>query len=104
MEETKDIHAQINQLFKKDELDYSVLKQHIQFIERLSAFHNSVVSIFDLAEMEHVFLSSNYSDLLGWDRNKISVPDMEYINGRMHPDDLAHLNNVSWQFFELILR
>jgi len=104
MSETNDISSQIGQLFKKEELDYSILNQHIQFLESLSVLQSSVVSIFDLAEMEHVYLSPNFSDLLGWDKDKISVPDNEYINSRMHSDDLAHLNNVSWQFFGLILR
>lgn len=104
MKESDDIHVQINQLFRKDELDYSILKQHIGFLERLSTMQNSVVSIFDLAEMEHVYLSQNFSDLLGWDPDKISSPDNEYINQRMHPDDLAHLNQVSGQFFALILK
>jgi DNA-binding CsgD family transcriptional regulator len=104
MSEINDISNQIGQLFKKEELDYSILNQHIQFLESLSVLQNSVVSIFDLAEMEHVYLSPNFADLLGWDQDKISSPDNEYINQRMHPDDLAHLNNVSWQFFGLILR
>jgi len=104
MGESKDICSKINQLFRKEELDYSILNQHILFLESLSVIQNSVVSIFDLAEMEHVYLSPNYSDLLGWDPEKISAPDNEYINQRMHPDDLAHLNHVSWQFFELILK
>ncbi|MFY9153312.1 MAG: LuxR C-terminal-related transcriptional regulator [Prolixibacteraceae bacterium] len=104
MDENQEIHSQINQLFKKEELDYSILKEHIRFLESLNVIHNSVVSIFDLAEMEHVYLSPNFSDLLGWDPEKIAAPDNEYINQRMHPDDLAHLNQVSWQFFELILR
>ena len=104
MSKTNDISNQIGQLFKKEELDYSILNQHIQFLESLSVLQSSVVSIFDLAEMEHVYLSPNFSDLLGWDPEKILSPENEYINQRMHPDDLAHLNQVSWQFFELILR
>jgi len=104
MKETNDVSQQINQLFRKEELDYSILKKHISFLESLSLVHNSVVSIFDLAEMEHAYLSPNFADLLGWDPEKISSPENEYINQRMHPDDLAHLNHVSWQFFELILR
>jgi DNA-binding CsgD family transcriptional regulator len=104
MKETNDISQQINQLFRKEELDYSILKKHISFLESLSIVHNSVVSIFDLALMEHAYLSPNFADLLGWDPEKISSPENEYINQRMHPDDLAHLNHVSWQFFELILR
>lgn len=104
MDESGKINQQINQLFQKDKLDYSILKEHIRFMESLNVVHNSVVSIFDLAEMEHVYLSPNFADLLGWDPEKIASPDNEYINQRMHPDDLAHLNQVSWQFFELILR
>jgi len=104
MKETNDVSQQINQLFKKEELDYSILKNHISFLESLSIVHNSVVSIFDLALMEHAYLSPNFADMLGWDPEKISSPENEYINQRMHPDDLAHLNHVSWQFFELILR
>jgi len=104
MKESVEINSQISQLFRKDELDYSILNLHISFLESLSVVQNSVVSIFDLSEMEHVYLSPNYSDLLGWEPDKIATPDIDYINQRMHPDDLAHLNNVSWQFFELILK
>jgi len=104
MSENRDINDQISQLFRKEELDYSILNQHISFLEKLSIAQNSFVSIFDLAEMEHAYLSPNFADLLGWDPEKISSPDNEYINERMHPDDLAHLNRVSWQFFGLILR
>lgn len=104
MKANNDINHQINQLFRKEELDYSVLKKHISFLESLSIAQNSVISIFDLAEMEHVYFSPNFSDLLGWDPEKIFLPANEYINEQMHPDDLAHLNQVSWQFFGLILR
>lgn len=104
MNQTEDINSQIGQLFKKEELDYSVLNHHIQFLESLSVLQSSVVSIFDLAQMSHVYLSPNFSDLLGWDPEKIAAPDNDYINQRMHPQDLAHLNDVSWQFFALILR
>lgn len=104
MEEFRDINRKISELFNKNELDYSILKEHVRFLENLNVFQSGVVSIFDLAEMEHVYLSPNFSDLLGWDAVKIASPDNEYINQRMHPDDLAHLNHVSWQFFELILR
>jgi DNA-binding CsgD family transcriptional regulator len=104
MKENDEINNQIRQLFRKDELDYSVLKKHISFLESLSIVQNSVVSIFDLAEMEHAYLSPNFADLLGWNPEKVSSPENDYINLRMHADDLAHLNHMSWQFFELILR
>lgn len=104
MNHTKDISSQIGQLFKKEELDYSVLNHHIQFLESISTWQSSVVSIFDLAQMVHVYLSPNYSDLLGWEMEKIDALGNEYMDQRMHPDDLAHLRHMSSQFFELILR
>lgn len=104
MSENDKIISQISQRFRKEELDYSILNRHISFLENLSVVQNSFVSIFDLAKMEHAYLSPNFADLLGWDPKKISSPENDYINERMHPDDLAHLNNVSWQFFGLILR
>jgi len=104
MKESIDINEQISQLFRRDELDYSILNQHISFLESLSIVQNSFVSIFDLAKMEHAYLSANFADLLGWDPEKVLSPENEYIDQRMHPDDLAHLNRVSWQFFEIILR
>lgn len=104
MEENRTVTEQIIQSFRREELDYSVLEKHIRFLESLSVLQNSVVSIFDLSRMEHAYLSLNFSDLLGWDPQMIAEPDNDYINRRMHPDDLAHLNSVSEQFFELILR
>ena len=104
MRESVNINEQISQLFRRKELDYSILDRHISFLESLSILQNSVVSIFDLAQMEHAYLSPNFADLLGWDPEKVSSPETEYIDQRMHPDDLLHFNQVSWQFFELILR
>lgn len=104
MNQTKDISSQIGQLFKREELDYSVLDHHIQFLESMGTWQSSVVSIFDLAKMSHVYLSPNYSGLLGWNLKKIEILGNEYMDQRMHPDDLSHLRLVSWQFFELILR
>lgn len=104
MKDFREISIQISQRLRKEELDYSLLDQHIRFLENLSVMQNSFVSIFDLARMEHAYLSPNFADLLGWDPGKILSPDNEYINSRMHPDDLVHLDDVSWQFFELVLR
>jgi len=104
MKENKTASEQIIQRFRREDLDYSVLEHHIRFLENLTVLHNSVISIFDLSKMEHAYLSPNVSDLLGWDPKKIVEPDNDYINRRMHPDDLDHLNSVSGQFFELILR
>lgn len=103
MEENTTVSERIIQLFRREELDYSILEQHIRFLESLSILQNSVVTIFDLSKMDHVYFSPNMADLLGWDPEKVAAPDMDYVDQRMHPDDLAHLNSVSGQFFNLIL-
>lgn len=104
MKENPRVDEQVIQLFRREELDYSILDKHIQFLESLSTLHNSVITIFDLSRMDHVYFSPNLTDLLGWDPEKVAVPDMSYVDQRMHPDDLKHLNSVSWQFFNIILR
>lgn len=103
MKETNNTLHQISQLYTKEELDYSVLEPHIRFLESLSEMQNSFVSIFDLSVMDHIYLSPNAADLLGWDTEKIASRDMDYINQRMHPDDFEHLSHVSDDFFRLIL-
>lgn len=87
-----------------DKLDYSILDKHVAFLESIKSVHSSAISIFDLAEMQHTYLSSTFEDMLGWDLEEAQKPGNEYIDNRMHPDDLKHLNRVSSQFFELILK
>ncbi len=97
-EEVKHWHRQ---KFECDKLDYTIVEQHIAFLESIKMIHNSAVSIFDLAQMQHIYLSSTFEDLLGWDLEEARKPGHTYIDSRLHPDDLGHLNRVSSQFFEL---
>ena len=92
------------QRFDLDKLDYSILDRHIKFLESIKMVHNSAVSIFDMAKMQHTYLSSTFEDLLGWNLTQAEKPGNTYIDSRMHPEDLKHLNRVSSQFFELILK
>lgn len=103
MKDFREICEQITRRLNREELDYSILDRHIRFLESLSIAQSSFVSIFDLAQMEHAYLSPNFTDLLGWDPEKVLSPNTEYINQRMHPDDLLHLDGVSGQFFSLLL-
>ena len=104
MENEKSIIEQVSQQLCKESLDYSILAKHIAFLESLSIMQSSVISIFDLAQMEHVYLSPNFTELLGWDKNRVAYPDNDYIDQRMHPDDLCQLKKVSDQLFSIILR
>ena len=93
-----------NLKFNDAQLDYSVLERHIQFLESIKSVHNSAISIFDLARMQHVYLSSAFETLLGWDLEEAGKPGHAYIDNRLHPDDLEHLNRSSSFFFSLILK
>jgi DNA-binding CsgD family transcriptional regulator len=104
MEAQKD-HVQWHNLkFNNDQLDYSILERHIQFLESIKSVHNSAIAIFDLARMQHVYLSSAFESLLGWDLEEAGKPGHAYIDSRLHPDDLEHLNRNSSFFFSLILK
>lgn len=104
MSKSKEARPWYAQEFNHNKLDYSILDSHIGFLESIKSVHNSAISIFDLAKMQHVYVSSTFEGLLGWDLNEARKPGHEYIDARMHPDDLEHLNRVSSQFFELILK
>jgi len=86
------------------QMDYSILDRHIQFLESIKSVHNSAISIFDLARRQHVYLSSTFETLLGWDLEQAGKPGHAYIDSRLHPDDLEHLNRSSSFFFSLILK
>ena len=53
--------------------------------------------------MQHVYISSAFEGLLGWNLEEAQKPGHEYIDSRMHPDDMKYLSHASAQFFELIL-
>ncbi len=90
--------------FNPKKLDYSILDRHVEFLESIKSVHNSAVSIYDMAKMQHVYISSTFEGLLGWDLEEAGKPGHAYIDSRMHPEDLEHLNKVSSVFFELILK
>lgn len=104
METKKESSQWHNLRFINDQLDYSILERHIHFLESIKSVHNSAIAIFDLARMQHVYLSSAFESLLGWDLEEAGKPGHAYIDSRLHPDDLEHLNRSSSFFFSLILK
>lgn len=104
MSKTQESRVWYAQEFDFKKLDYSILDNHIGFLESIKLVHNSAISIFDLAKMQHVYVSSKFEGLLGWDLVEARKPGHEYIDARMHPEDLEHLDRVSSQFFDLFLK
>ncbi|MCE1200115.1 MAG: response regulator transcription factor [Marinilabiliales bacterium] len=102
-EEQSDHYAS-DQVFDPGLLDYSIVTQHIAFLESIKRVHGSAISIFDLSRLHHLYLSSTYQDLLGWDLEQAVLPGNDYIDGRMHPEDMEDLQRVGNQFFGLITK
>lgn len=79
------------QKFVLEELDYSVLEKHVSMLERLNVVESSSISIFDLYKKDHIFLSRGFEVQLGWSLNEIEKVGHQYIDSRVHPDDLHGL-------------
>ncbi len=92
------------QQFDPQKLDYSILDDHITFLESIRKVHNSAISIYDMSKMQHVYISSTFEDLLGWNLEEAVKPGHEYIDSLMHPDDYHRLNKAAFGFFELIMK
>jgi DNA-binding CsgD family transcriptional regulator len=85
------------QSFVEENLDYSILEEHIPYLENICELSNSAIMIFDLFKREHVFVSKNISRILSLDAQK-SFGEPSYINKRIHPDDLFEMHEAGLYF------
>ncbi len=82
------------QVFNEKNLDYKQLQKHIDFLIQLDVIENSSISIFDLNKKEHIFISQNYSKMLGYNIEEAEKQGNSYFNAKVHPDDfLINLKN-----------
>ena len=79
------------QNLKESDLDYSVLDKHIALLNKLNVVESSSISIFDLYKKEHIYLSRGFETQLGWELNKVEEEGHQYIDSRVHPNDLFDL-------------
>ena len=89
------------QKFIEEDLDYSLLDKHIEFLERLNVVENSSISIFDLFKREHLYLSSGFENILGYDLTRAREEGNEYFNSRVHPDDFRQSIKIANHFLRL---
>lgn len=86
----------------EDELDYSILDRHIALLTQLARVSNTGITVFDMYRQKHVFTSYNFTELFGYDWEKIEREDTGYFTMQIHPDDLAPLNRnglATWDHF-----
>lgn len=77
------------QVFDESELDYGILEKHIPFLEKLDVIESSSISIFDMYKREHIYLSSKFESVHGYDLKRAYEEGVKYIDSRVHPDDTA---------------
>jgi DNA-binding CsgD family transcriptional regulator len=85
------------QQFRPEELDYNILEKKKLLLQELATTGNSAISIFDMYRKEHVFYSSNYSALFGYDADTLAGAGTHFIEEKIHPDDVEALadNGIS---------
>ena len=82
------------QLFTEEALDYELLDKHISFLKQMDVLDSSSLSIFDMYKKEHIYVSSNYYKMLGYDLSLIEDEGNAFFDRKVHPDDfLVNLRN-----------
>ncbi len=93
-----------SQHFVEADLDYSILDYHKPFLERLDVIDSSTIMVFDLHKREHVFVSSKFETVLGYDIDEANEVGTEYFNRLVHTDDLPALTEAGVYFLEMALK
>lgn len=89
-----------SQVFNPAELDYGILDYHIPLLEQIDVVDSGCISIFDLYQRKHVYYSSKFTEVLGWDA-KLATEDVGYTNNLIHPDDLYLLFKAGVYYISL---
>ena len=90
------------QTFDPGELDYSLLDKHIELLTQLARVSNTGITVYDMYRQKHVFTSYNFTELFGYDWDKIVREDTTYFTTQIHPDDVEPLNRngyATWNYF-----
>jgi DNA-binding CsgD family transcriptional regulator len=89
------------QQFDSSELDYSVLDKHISMLQMMNVVESSSISIFDLYKKDHIYISSGFENQLGWSVSEAEKQGHQYMDSRIHPDDLIKLLEAGIHFIRL---
>jgi DNA-binding CsgD family transcriptional regulator len=89
------------QKFVKEDLDYSIFDKHIAMLKQLNVIESSSISVFDMYKREHIFLSRGFEYQLGWNIDDIEQQGNQYMDSRVHPDDLIGLLEVGIYYLQL---
>ena len=97
----QEYHAILSSIeYNIESMDYSVLDKHISFIESIN-IQNSPITIFDLYQKKHVYISADFSGLLGWDIDEAHKQGNDYMDSRLHPEDALVLTKAGTYFIKM---
>jgi DNA-binding CsgD family transcriptional regulator len=78
--------------FDVREEDYKVLDYHIPLLRRLDVVDTSIISIFDLYQKKHVYLSKQFETVFGQDLEKAAEEvTSRYTDSFIHPNDFVEM-------------
>ncbi|MDQ1266556.1 MAG: hypothetical protein QG635_1708 [Bacteroidota bacterium] len=90
-----------SQNFDVKEEDYSILNEHIPFLERLDVIDSSAIYIIDLYKRKLHYISAKFGAFFGYDMAKINEEGTDYIDRHVHPDDLTKLFETGFYFMKI---
>ena len=90
-----------NQHFIPEDLDYQILDKHIKFFEKLNIIENSAISIFDLYQNKHIYLSPRFETIFGFSINKAHEEGNEYFDKKVHPNDVLDAMKIASYFLKV---
>ncbi len=90
-----------SQSFVETDLDYAVLDRHIEMLNSLNVLDTSLISIFDLNKKKHIYLSSRFESVLGYNIKQAHEEGNEYFNKKFHPDDFMMALKTGNHFFKI---
>lgn len=80
-----------SQDFDPEELDYAKFDAYSPLLHQLSTIKNSGVTVFDMYQKRHIYVSRNFESLFGYDVERAIQEDSAYFDSRIHPDDHLRL-------------
>ncbi len=93
-----------SQKFIEADLDYSILDKHIEFLEKLNVIENSSISIFDLHQKKHLYLSSRFETIFGFNIQDAHREGNKYFDMKVHPQDNLDAMKIGAYFMKIILK
>lgn len=92
------------QQLSANHIDYAIWERDKSALHQLSKLIRSCTFVVDVYKCRYAFASTNFVDLLGYDRHKIAAVEKQgdYLESRIHPDDRQQLETLQVQLAQFI--